>query len=88
MPVAAAMAGNTPQAQSLRALYSGNGPLGEEDYTRARDWIEQSGAREATLRRARRHTADALHLLDQAQPEPSAAAELAALADLITHRDH
>ncbi|MFD9123034.1 polyprenyl synthetase family protein [Streptomyces bottropensis] len=59
MPVAAAMAGNTPQAQSLRALYSGNGPLGEEDYTRARDWIEQSGAREATLRRARRHTADA-----------------------------
>ncbi|MFD9113827.1 polyprenyl synthetase family protein [Streptomyces bottropensis] len=88
MPVAAAMAGNTPQAQSLRALYSGNGPLGEEDYTRARDWIEQSGAREATLRRARRHTADALHLVDQAQLEPSAAAELAALADLITHRDH
>ncbi|GHD03872.1 dimethylallyltransferase [Streptomyces violarus] len=88
VPVAAAMAGHTPQAQSLRALYAANGPLGEEDYAQARTVIEQTGAREATLRRARRHTEDALHLLDQVRPEPSAAAELAALADLITHRDH
>ncbi|MEW2079605.1 polyprenyl synthetase family protein [Streptomyces sp. NPDC013433] len=88
VPVAAAMAGYTPQARSLRALYSANGPMGEEDYTRARALIEQTGAREATLRLARRCTADALHLLDQVRPEPVAAAELAALADLITHRDH
>ncbi|KND40630.1 polyprenyl synthetase family protein [Streptomyces stelliscabiei] len=88
IPVAAAMAGHTPQARSLRALYSANGPLSEEEAARARDLIEQTGAREATLRRARRHPADALHLLDQVRPEPVAAAELAALADLITHRDH
>ncbi|MDT0567054.1 polyprenyl synthetase family protein [Streptomyces sp. DSM 3412] len=88
VPVAAAMAGHTPQVRSLRALYSANGPMGEEDYARARALIEQTGAREATLRRARRHTADALHLLDQVRPEPVAAAELAALADLITLRDH
>ncbi|WP_330301930.1 MULTISPECIES: polyprenyl synthetase family protein [unclassified Streptomyces] len=87
IPVAAAMAGHTPQAQSLRALYRANGPLGETDHARARDLIEQTGAREATLRRARRHTTDAMHLLDQVQPEPLAAAELAALADLITRRD-
>ncbi|QIP84231.1 polyprenyl synthetase family protein [Streptomyces sp. Tu 2975] len=88
IPVAAAMAGRTPQAQALRALYRANGPLGEEDFARVRDLIEQTGARQATLRRARRHTADALNLLDQARPEPSAAAELAALAGLITLRNH
>ncbi|GGV91431.1 hypothetical protein [Streptomyces massasporeus] len=88
VPVAAAMAGHTPQAQSLRALYSADGPMGEEDHARARALIEQTGAREATLRRARRHTADALHLLDRVRPEPVAAAELAALAHLITHRNH
>lgn len=88
VPVAAAMASHTPQAQSLRALYGTSGPLGEDDYARAKDLIEQTGAQEATLRRARRHAADALHLLDQVQPEPVAAAELAALADLLTRRDH
>ncbi|MFJ3221399.1 hypothetical protein ACIPLC_36455 [Kitasatospora sp. NPDC086801] len=48
----------------------------------------QSGARDWTLRRARRHSADAHEHLTLSRPVPAAAAELTALAEMISHRDH
>ncbi|GHE11009.1 polyprenyl synthetase family protein [Streptomyces alanosinicus] len=86
-PVAAAMAGHTSQARALRALYQQGGTLSEDDCRRAAKLIEETGAKEATLRRARRHVADALEHLSLARPEATTASELAALASLVTDRD-
>ncbi|MEU5365367.1 polyprenyl synthetase family protein [Streptomyces sp. NPDC005925] len=88
IPVAVAMAGNTPQARALHTLYRTSAPLGEEDCLRARDLIEQTGARDATLRRARQHIATALEHLARADPDPVASAELASLGHLLVGRDH
>lgn len=88
VPVAAAMAGRTPQASALRALYQQDAPMSEEDCRQAARLIEETGARETTLRRATRCTAEALEHLALAQPEAVPAAELAALAHTIVHRDH
>ncbi|MEE1821068.1 hypothetical protein PUR61_02460 [Streptomyces sp. BE20] len=82
------MAGNTPQAEALRTLYRGDDAPDEEQCRHAAKLIEQSGAREWTLRRARRHSADALHRLALAEPRPLPAAELTALAHLVTQREH
>jgi geranylgeranyl diphosphate synthase type I len=87
VPVAAAMAGLTPEARALRALYHGDRPLSEDDCRRAVDLIEQTGARTRTLQRARRYEADALEHLTLACPAPVPAAELTALAQMITQRD-
>jgi geranylgeranyl diphosphate synthase, type I len=87
LPVATAMAGSTPQAQALRSLYRQDGPLREEDCLRAVELIEQTSAKEATARRAQRYSADALRHLALARPCPTAAAELAVLADFVMIRD-
>ncbi|MEV0414943.1 polyprenyl synthetase family protein [Streptomyces sp. NPDC050448] len=87
LPVAAALASSTPQARQLRALYQTGTPLSDGDCARAADLIEQTGAREATMLRVERHTADALHQLSLAQPAPIPAAELTALADYLIRRD-
>ncbi|MFI6690049.1 polyprenyl synthetase family protein [Streptomyces sp. NPDC050485] len=88
LPVAAAMASNTPQAQALRALYRQDSPLGAEECQHGRKLIDQVGGKEATLRRARRHTSHALYHLAQSGPEPAAAADLTALANMLISRDH
>ncbi|MEV7941508.1 MULTISPECIES: polyprenyl synthetase family protein [unclassified Kitasatospora] len=88
LPVAAAMAGHTPEAEALRALYRATQAPSEEECRHAAKLIEQSGARDWTLHRARRHSADALHRLALADPAPLPAAELTALAHLVTHREH
>ncbi|MFJ4806833.1 polyprenyl synthetase family protein [Streptomyces murinus] len=87
MPVAVTMAGRTSQAQTLRALYSKKSPLSDEECKRAIGIIEQTDAREATLRKVRRHTADAVYSLSLAHPEPIPAAELTALANQLINRD-
>ncbi|MFE4367785.1 polyprenyl synthetase family protein [Streptomyces sp. NPDC056835] len=88
LPVAAAMAGHTPQANALRALYRRNTPPSEEECRHAAELIEQSGARVRTLQRARRHSAHARERLALSRPAPVAAAELATLAEMISRRDH
>ncbi|MYY09638.1 polyprenyl synthetase family protein [Streptomyces sp. SID4919] len=87
LPVAAAMAQDSPPARHLRELYRARTPLGDDDCARAADLIEQTGAREATERRALDHVADALRHLDRADPSPVPAAELSTLAHLVVHRD-
>ncbi|MER6913594.1 polyprenyl synthetase family protein [Streptomyces sp. NPDC000594] len=87
LPVAAAMAQDSAQARQLRELYRAGAPLGDDDCARAADLIERTGAREATERRALGHVTDALRHLDSAEPDPVPAAELAALAHLVVHRD-
>jgi geranylgeranyl diphosphate synthase, type I len=88
LPVAAALAGTTPQAEALRALYRQKEPLSEQDCLRAAQLIEQTDARKTTTRHAQQHSADALHHLHQARPTATAAAELAALAEFVTARDN
>ncbi|MFJ1939150.1 polyprenyl synthetase family protein [Kitasatospora sp. NPDC088160] len=88
LPVAAAMAGHTPQAEALRGLYRQSTPPGDEECRHAAKLIEQTGARDWTLYRARRHSADAHEHLALARPTPAAAAELATLAEMISRRDH
>ncbi len=88
LPVALALAGSTAQADALRALYRGEAPLDDADCRRAAELIEQTGARQQTLDRARRHTMSALEHLDLARPDPVVRAELTALADLVVGRDH
>ncbi|WDO11372.1 polyprenyl synthetase family protein (plasmid) [Streptomyces murinus] len=87
MPVAVALAGHTPQAQALRTLYGKNPPLSDDDCERAAVIIEQTDAREATMRRVRRHTADAIYSLSLAQPEPIPAAELTIIANQLINRE-
>ncbi|MGD9482750.1 polyprenyl synthetase family protein [Streptomyces sp. TRM70308] len=87
LPVAVAMAGRSPQAGELRALYRQPGPLDDADCRRAKELIESTGAREATLARARQHAAEALRHLALAAPRPGPAADLTALMELVVHRD-
>lgn len=87
MPVAAAMAENTPHAQALRSLYQQEDELSEEDCRRVVALLERSGARQVTLRCAERHAAGALAHLELARPERVASAELTALARAVVHRD-
>ncbi|MFD4483347.1 polyprenyl synthetase family protein [Streptomyces sp. NPDC058471] len=88
LPVATAMSGHSPPARELRALYHAQQPPTEEDCRRAAALIEDTGAREVTLERARQHTAEALEHLSRARPEAQAGTELAALAALLTTRTH
>ncbi len=87
MPVATAMATTTPQALALHDLYRRGGLLGDEECRRARELIEQTGARDQVLRRSRRHLDDALQHLALADPAPVSAAELTAVARLMVERD-
>ncbi|MFK8911476.1 polyprenyl synthetase family protein [Streptomyces sp. YS-3] len=87
VPVAAALASRTSQASALRALYQRDAPMSEEDCRQAAELIEEAGARETTLRRARRCTTEALEHLARAEPETVSAAELAALVDTLVNRN-
>jgi geranylgeranyl diphosphate synthase type I len=85
LPVAAAMAGPSLQARQLRALYRQDRPLDDAQCHRARELLEASGAKETTLRLARRHARDAVGRLVKAGVPGS---DLGALLDLAVHRDH
>ncbi|MEU3778133.1 polyprenyl synthetase family protein [Streptomyces sp. NPDC032472] len=87
VPVAAALAARTPQAAALHALYQQDAPMSEEDCRQAAQLIEETGARETTLRRARRCSTEALEHLALAEPDPVLAAELGALANMIVDPD-
>jgi geranylgeranyl diphosphate synthase, type I len=88
LPVVAALSSPTPAGQELAALYHREAPLSEAELVRAAELIERAGGRAWSHAQADDLLAQAMQDLRCAAPMPQAAAELATLARLATHRDH
>jgi geranylgeranyl diphosphate synthase type I len=92
LPVVAALASNistdTEASRQLARLYLRTEPLTETELTLAASLIERAGGRGWARDEADRHLTTALTCLQAADPTPEAATQLAALAQLITRRDH
>ncbi|MFF4369443.1 polyprenyl synthetase family protein [Streptomyces sp. NPDC001594] len=88
LPIAAALASGSAAGRELRRLYAGGGPLAPAEAVRAAALVEEAGGRSWAVHAAERHTRQALEELAAARPRRTAAAELRALADLVTSRDH
>lgn len=88
LPVVAALTSNTPAGEALAALYNQQAPLSAHDLVRAAELIDLAGGRDWSQAMADDLLAQALGQLRAATDNPKATAELAALAALITRRDH
>ncbi|MCE6996303.1 polyprenyl synthetase family protein [Saccharothrix sp. S26] len=88
LPVVAALTSGTPAGRALAALYEGDGQAVAADPAHAARLVEAAGGRAWSEQQAALHLDLALRRLDSITPAPRAAAELAALAHLIVHRDH
>jgi len=86
LPVVAALASGTAAARELSTLYLGSEPLEDSDLKQVALLIEQAGGRAWVQEEAARQQAAALSYLVEADPDPRAASQLAALAHLIIHR--
>ncbi|SON59931.1 (2E,6E)-farnesyl diphosphate synthase [Mycobacterium simulans] len=86
LPVVAALTSGTAAGRELAALYARADALTEDELSDAAGLVESAGGRawaEAEAARRRHH---ALDVLGTANPDPSAANDLRALADSITTR--
>jgi len=88
LPVVAALSSGTAAARELAALYGGTAPLTEAEAARAAELVDRAGGRARSRAQAGELVGRARDHLADARPDPRAAAELDALARLITHRDH
>jgi geranylgeranyl diphosphate synthase type I len=88
LPVVAALTSQTPAGRELAALYHRDEPLSGTDTAHAAELIDAAGGRAWSQAQADDLLAQAMRELQSASPAPQAAAELAALARLATHRDH
>ncbi|WP_433479728.1 family 2 encapsulin nanocompartment cargo protein polyprenyl transferase [Spirillospora sp. CA-142024] len=88
LPVVAALTSGTPAGAELAGLYHRDAPLTAEEAAHAAALIDASGGRDWAAAHAGELLADALTDLDAAGADTAPAAELQALAHLITHRDH
>jgi geranylgeranyl diphosphate synthase, type I len=88
LPVVAALTSGTLAGRELAALYFGADPLSDPELTHAAELIEHAGGRAWTQSHADHQIGEAQRLLWAVESPPRAAAELDALARLITHRDH
>jgi len=88
LPVVAALTSGTPAGHELAALYHRDSPLADDELVHAAGLIELAGGRTWCRRKADAMLADALHHLRSATPAERPAAELTALAHLVTRRDH
>jgi geranylgeranyl diphosphate synthase type I len=86
LPVVAALASDTAAARELAALYRTPGTLSAPELARAAELVEQAGGRAWSQAQADELLTSALGQLHEVEPKPRA--ELAALAQLITRRDH
>lgn len=87
LPVVAALAAGTPDADALAALYRGADALSEDQIRAAADAVERAGGRDWAQARAADYMADAVDLLALAVPDPDAADDLLTLAELATRRE-
>ncbi|GHH65001.1 dimethylallyltransferase [Streptosporangium violaceochromogenes] len=88
LPVVAALASSTPAGRELAGLYHRERPLTDADLARAAELVDVLGGRAWSQAQADRMLARALEHLGAVGPAPRPAAELGALARLVTHRDH
>ena len=88
LPVVAALTSGHSAAEELAALYGRQDTLSEVELARAAELVELAGGRSWTQREAVDQLDLALAELAQAAPGARAAAELDALARLVTRRDH
>ncbi|MBZ4318384.1 polyprenyl synthetase family protein [Streptomyces huiliensis] len=87
LPIAAALADGGPPARELARIYDRRDPLSPAELDRAARLVGEAGGRARTLDEIRRSLDRALHHLAAAGPAPRPAAELTALAHMITRRD-
>jgi geranylgeranyl diphosphate synthase type I len=88
LTVVAALNSGTPAGEELASLYLQEHDLSDAELVHAAELIDTAGSRTWSQSRADALLADALNDLLSATPAPVAAAELAALAKLATHRTH
>jgi geranylgeranyl diphosphate synthase, type I len=92
LPVVAALTSGTDAGERLAALYArhaGRGRAqGEGDLAELADLVEAAGGRAWARAQAERHIGAAMAALTRADPNPAGAADLRALAELITRREH
>ncbi|HEX6405497.1 MAG TPA: family 2 encapsulin nanocompartment cargo protein polyprenyl transferase [Pseudonocardiaceae bacterium] len=88
LPVVAALASETPAGRELATLYDRDEPCSETEAAHAAELIDIAGGRAWSQAQAEDLVAHAMRELQSAGPTPRAAADLAALARLATHRDH
>jgi geranylgeranyl diphosphate synthase type I len=88
LPVVAALNSGTAAGHELAELYEHGVQLSADELVRAAELTELAGGRSWSRQQADELLAMALGQLESADPEPRTATELAALARLITHRDH
>jgi geranylgeranyl diphosphate synthase, type I len=88
LPVVAALSADTPASQQLARLYRSQEKLDESAIGQAADLIEAAGGRQWAQDQARQHIQAAWQALADARPEPGGTADLAALAGMMTRRDH
>ncbi|HEX2131805.1 MAG TPA: family 2 encapsulin nanocompartment cargo protein polyprenyl transferase [Actinophytocola sp.] len=89
LPVVSALASGTAAGRELAALYAHTEPLSGAELERAAALVETAGGRAWSQRQADELLARALIQLDDGTADHRmAAAELEALARLVTHRDH
>jgi geranylgeranyl diphosphate synthase, type I len=86
LPVVAALSSGTAAGHELAALYGRSDVLDDRELAHAADLVENAGGRAWAVAEAERHRSGALDVLAAAQPDPSAAVDLHALAELITAR--
>jgi len=87
LPVVAALTSNTAAGADLAALYAVDHPLEPADVAIATNLVQVAGGRAWAVRQAESQITEALGHLTELFPDPAAAGDLLALANLITRRD-
>ncbi|MFD5510025.1 polyprenyl synthetase family protein [Streptomyces sp. NPDC127051] len=88
LPVAFALNSPSAAGRELSNLYCRPGPLEHTAVARVADLVEEAGGRTWALEQAEHYHAAALTTLAAADLDAIAVGELAAVADLVVHRDH
>ncbi|MCR6490140.1 polyprenyl synthetase family protein [Amycolatopsis sp. OK19-0408] len=88
LPVVTALSSGTAAGAELASLYSGRDPLDDVELARAATLVDEAGGRQWSQAQASALVAKGLRELAAVNPVPRPAAELAALARLITTRTH
>jgi geranylgeranyl diphosphate synthase type I len=88
LPVVAALGSGTADGERLAGLYALERPLTPEELAQCAAAVEGAGGRGWAQGQSCERMAAAMAQLAAAVPEPSAADELLALAELVTRRTH
>lgn len=87
LPILAALASGTPAGRELADLYARHDELADQDLERATHLVYRAGGVDAAQQAAERELQQALATLTESDPTPRGRRQLAALAQVLTHRD-